>query len=92
MIQNDADELLKLPTMPAPPEFSPDLKARIDAIETLAAKLAATADDLKNEISGVSKNLTSIVAYLREVSEWRGEMNAWRENAEKRIQELERRK
>lgn len=63
---------------------------RLKAIESLAGTLAETSTRLKDELVNLTKNLDSIVAYLREISRWKGEFDAWRLQAESRLQELER--
>jgi hypothetical protein len=66
------------------------LSYRVTAIEKLADSLAETADKLRMEFKTLTKNLDSIVGYLREISQWKGEMAEWRERVEGRIRELER--
>lgn len=66
------------------------LSHRVTTIETLAGNLADTAEKLKHELVSLGKNLESVVAYLREVNQRMGELTSWRDQAERRIQELER--
>ena len=89
---DDLDELeqAKIPTAPAPPEFTPDMRKRVDDIETLAAQMAVTAVNLKDEIVGLARNLDVIVGYLREVSQRLSEITEWRDRAERRLQDVER--
>lgn len=64
--------------------------ARVMAIENLAESLADTSKRLKEELVSLTRNLDSIVGYLREISRWKGEFDAWRLQAESRLQALER--
>jgi chromosome segregation ATPase len=66
------------------------LSRRLTTIETLASNLADTAAKLRTEFVTLGQNLESILAYLREVNQRMGELTAWRDTAERRIQELER--